>query len=406
MQLVGLKHFELFDDARAWKSLVRSDTPIDVLNDEKLKPVGLKTIVIQQQTATLALDFQEQFGLIFESPHTNLDLIRNATALNLQCGAQQGPVVEELECGALTSDGSAVAKTFTVKATNYVLGMGGLEIPHFLLNNKFQNFRIGQLQDVGKYYMNHPKYVSAASGTVVSPEFSSEALRRFYANLVTLRQNPTACVQAYIVPTEDALKNGLPWDNKKRIKNFRIGLGLRAVENQKYNFNVEINFEQQANKNSVITLDTDKDPDVFGQKKLRLDWQFAADDALTVANSMEMMYKLLSSFGPLSNWEQIPWTIDYIYPPVFGPNDPYTGDHHIGTCRMRPKNGKDREGVVDSDCKVIGFDNLYICSTAVFPSGGWANSTATLLALALRLADHLGGSVPAAAKQELVPDKA
>ncbi len=111
---------------------------------------------------------------------------------------------------------------------------------------------------------------------------------------------------------------------------------------------------------------------------------------------MEMMYKLLMSYGPVSGWPDPRepanrfWKWDEThYPPILGLNDPYTGDHHIGTCRMSPKNGKDGDGVVNSECKVIGFENLWICSTAVFPSGGWANSTFTLLALALRLADHL-----------------
>ena len=48
-----------------------------------------------------------------------------------------------------------------------------------------------------------------------------------------------------------------------------------------------------------------------------------------------------------------------------------------------------REGVVDRDCRVHGFDNLYVAGSAVYPTTGYVNPTLTVVALALRLADHL-----------------
>jgi len=47
------------------------------------------------------------------------------------------------------------------------------------------------------------------------------------------------------------------------------------------------------------------------------------------------------------------------------------------------------EGVVDSNCKVFGIDNLFIGGSSVFPTGGHANPTYTIVQLALRLGDHL-----------------
>ena len=46
-------------------------------------------------------------------------------------------------------------------------------------------------------------------------------------------------------------------------------------------------------------------------------------------------------------------------------------------------------GVVDRDCRVHGFDNLYVAGSAVYPTTGYVNPTLTVVALALRLADHL-----------------
>ena len=45
--------------------------------------------------------------------------------------------------------------------------------------------------------------------------------------------------------------------------------------------------------------------------------------------------------------------------------------------------------VVDSNLEIIGHKGLYLCSTAVFPSGSHSNPTMTLLALADRLSDRL-----------------
>jgi choline dehydrogenase-like flavoprotein len=48
-----------------------------------------------------------------------------------------------------------------------------------------------------------------------------------------------------------------------------------------------------------------------------------------------------------------------------------------------------REGVVDADCRVHGVDNLFIASSSVFPTSSHANPTMLVVALAIRLADHL-----------------
>jgi choline dehydrogenase-like flavoprotein len=62
------------------------------------------------------------------------------------------------------------------------------------------------------------------------------------------------------------------------------------------------------------------------------------------------------------------------------------GNHHMGTARM---SADPKEGVVDSNLKVHDVANLYIAGSSVFPTYGAANPTVNLLALALRLADHL-----------------
>jgi choline dehydrogenase-like flavoprotein len=47
--------------------------------------------------------------------------------------------------------------------------------------------------------------------------------------------------------------------------------------------------------------------------------------------------------------------------------------------------------VVDRNLRAHDVPNLHLCTTGVWTTGGCANPTLTLSALALRLADHLSG---------------
>ncbi len=60
--------------------------------------------------------------------------------------------------------------------------------------------------------------------------------------------------------------------------------------------------------------------------------------------------------------------------------------HQLGSMRMAHDEAM---GAVDPDCRVFGTDNLYIAGSSVFPTGGHANPTFTIIALAIRLAEHI-----------------
>jgi len=62
--------------------------------------------------------------------------------------------------------------------------------------------------------------------------------------------------------------------------------------------------------------------------------------------------------------------------------------HQLGTTRM---SSNPKLGVVDPDCRAHSVANLYLAGGSVFPTSGHANPTLTIVALTLRLVDHLAG---------------
>jgi len=69
-----------------------------------------------------------------------------------------------------------------------------------------------------------------------------------------------------------------------------------------------------------------------------------------------------------------PWPIDQ------------DASHHMGSTRM----GTDpRSSVVDPRLRLHGVENVWIAGSSVFPAGGCANPTYTIVALSIRLARHL-----------------
>jgi choline dehydrogenase-like flavoprotein len=62
------------------------------------------------------------------------------------------------------------------------------------------------------------------------------------------------------------------------------------------------------------------------------------------------------------------------------------GQHQAGTCRM----GDDPQtSVVDRNCRVHGYDNLYVADGSVHVTNGGFNPVLTIMALAFRTAEHV-----------------
>ncbi|MBT3240800.1 MAG: hypothetical protein HN357_07885 [Chloroflexi bacterium] len=140
-------------------------------------------------------------------------------------------------------------------------------------------------------------------------------------------------------------------------------------------------FEQVPNPESRITLSSRKNE--IGQPNIIIDWQLTSQDF----ENMNIYHtKLKQSFDKMG----LPFKL---FPIEFEnggyPNRLISGKHHMGTTRM---NIDPKLGVVDENCKVHSISNLYISSSSVFPTSGQANPTMTIVALALKLADHIKSS--------------
>src|SRR6202012_2700478 len=72
------------------------------------------------------------------------------------------------------------------------------------------------------------------------------------------------------------------------------------------------------------------------------------------------------------------------------------GNHHLGTTRMR---ADPKSGVVDAQGQVHGVGNLYVAGSSVFPTYGASNPTLNLVAMTLRLGDHLKKVTAGAARR-------
>jgi choline dehydrogenase-like flavoprotein len=139
--------------------------------------------------------------------------------------------------------------------------------------------------------------------------------------------------------------------------------------------------EVAPNPNSRITLS--KAEDRLGMRKVKLDWRMGELERRTL---YEYIKVIASEFERLRLGSFDMGQVRSLDDSVAWVRMAHDSAHHMGTTRMHES---PQQGVVDPDCKVHGVDNLYIGSSAVFPTSARSNPTLTILALCLRLADRL-----------------
>lgn len=143
-------------------------------------------------------------------------------------------------------------------------------------------------------------------------------------------------------------------------------------------FYLQFHAEQSPIRESAVTLSDERD--ATGMPMLRIDPQVADADVSAIRRAHNVIDRELraSGAGRLEFLEEDVEASIRACKCTLG--------HHIGTTRMA---ADPSEGVVDADAKIHGVKNLYVASASIFPTSSQAHPTLTVLAFALRLAEHL-----------------
>ncbi len=378
-------------------------------------------------------DVRERFSAgrtrdVLHSP--DVQVVLHANAVHLQAEANAG-CLDHVAIAGL--DG----RRGKVRAAAYVLACGGIENARLLLVSRdVEAAGIGNRHDqVGRYFMEH---AHGRLGRLHSAKARAYDLwnrfRKRFPDPTALTERPRpggTPIAPVLAPAPTAQRRlgilntaltfrwqrdprrGVPaaqklyQDLKHRLhpnrKNRHLWHAYRSLDTfyQRYliasltrgqarlpghRLSVMIRAEQAPNPSSRVRLSERRD--ALGYPSADLDWRLGEQDKHTLRQLGETLDGELTRLG-LGRFEAEPWLDDgsLAWPAdLTVSNHPIGGYHHMGTTRM---SDNPRTGVVDRNCAVHGYQNLYIAGSSVFATGGWANPTLTILALAHRLKDHL-----------------
>jgi choline dehydrogenase-like flavoprotein len=296
-------------------------------------------------------------------------------------------------------------KQHTVRAKQFIIACCSIQNARLLLaSNKQAPKGLGNDNDnVGRYFMEHLEIKSAEMwltkpdvwklyqwdwGVKHRAELAiSEDMQRKHRIL-----NGTAS----LMPLEVA-KSQTPmidlWSADTAKTNAFMKEGERKGKTQKelksYKaFELFTRVEQAPNRNSRVTLDAQTD--ALGVPRANLHWELTPLEK----HSLRKIYQIIgeqigiSAAGRVRLMEYLQDENDNTWPAFTG-----GGWHHMGTTRMADD---PKKGVVDANCKVHGIANLYMAGASCYATAAAPNPTLTLVALTIRLADHIKQKVKAA----------
>ncbi len=319
-----------------------------------------------------------------------------------------GNGVAGLRIGRLDGTGGRIV------ARRYVLAMGAIENARLLLaSRRATSAGVGNAHDqVGRYFMEHIHFPSGRirlhDRHAVAPALYFRTGRDVIARLflpeeVQARERILNSNTMLEPVHPDLLRRGFAVAHHLMLSADRVltrvrhlghlarryagpaaarsyRRGLPGADHPAHELRMHHTLEQAPNPDSRVTLDGETD--ALGVPRVKLEWRTTDTDRRTMIRGRDLIGQAFERAG-LGTFERCPGDDDSVWPPP-----PLQGlrGHHMGTTRMHPD---PRRGVVDADCRVHGLRNLYLAGSSVFPTSGSGTPTITIVALALRLADHL-----------------
>ncbi|MBW2399545.1 MAG: GMC family oxidoreductase [Deltaproteobacteria bacterium] len=274
---------------------------------------------------------------------------------------------------------------FSVRSRVVVLATGGIENARLLLaSNRVEAAGLGNRHDlVGRFFMEHPHTHSGEflPSPVARPLGLYQLHRRGRVEVLGVlalsaavrRDARLANFTASLAPRPQA--GAFERDLGVVIAGFDAE-GERAQGIPRFVFSNEC--EQVPNPESRVQLAYERD--ALGMNRVTLKWRLTSEDRDSLRRSHEILAREIGRAG-----------LGRVKPGLGGADGAWPADlngarHHMGTTRMH---SDPKQGVVDADSRVHGIANLFVAGSSVFPTSGAANPTLTIVALALRLADHL-----------------
>ncbi len=356
--------------------------PFKDYSDEGRDCLGDQAIIDSDNMCSKYFQFSPptRFGRKYRRELVDSDNVKvyiNANALRITLN-ERGDDVKHVEFETLTG------VRFNVKAKAFIVATGGIENARLLLlSNKIQKNGIGNSYDqLGRYFMDHPHYPRAANVVFSNTPGNLDKYDRSKNKKGVAALGFTDQMQQKNHLLNTAMQIIPKAGNSYELLNAGGAIGffdaLRTGQGGDGPFFVELQMISELNPDPNNRIFLDNEVDRFGLQKARLRLKLTKQHLYTITKSIELFSMELAK---LSNGRT---RIEFLE------DDPtknyFPANHHSGTTRM---SDSPKTGVVDAQCKVHGISNLFVAGSSVFPTTGFANPTFTIVALALRLSDHI-----------------